>query len=262
MTDPPFGDTARRHILITGASSGLGAAMAERLSGPGVRLTLAARSREGLSATAATCSARGAVAHPVEIDVRDGEALEAALLAADAEEPFDLVIANAGLGGRASMAGALGEDPAMARAVAAVNFQGVVNTVVPLAPRLAGRGQGQIAIVSSLAALAPLPLAATYAASKAGITAYARSLRIFLRPKGVGVTLILPGFIETPMSRDLPGPKPGLWPVERAAEAALNGIARRKATVAFPLSLRLAAFAANLAPDSVIDMALKRWRAS
>ncbi|MGL4243704.1 MAG: SDR family NAD(P)-dependent oxidoreductase, partial [Beijerinckiaceae bacterium] len=194
------------------------------------------------------------------VDVRDAEALSETLLSADASTPIDILIANAGLGGDTSLAGPHGEDPRAARHIAAVNFQGVVNTLAPLAPVMAARGRGRLAVISSLAAEAPLPLAATYAASKAGAASYARNLRLFLAPKGVYVTLVLPGFVDTPMSRSLAGPRPGLWSAEKAAHAIIEGIERGKAVVAFPLWLRLAAAVGRIAPAPVVNLIQSRWR--
>jgi short-subunit dehydrogenase len=259
MADASTGGTGR-HILITGASSGIGAALARQHAEPGVLLTLMGRSRERLDDVSASCEARGAEARGVSIDVRDAAGLEKALLAADAAQAIDILIANAGIGGPRSLAGRHGEAPEAAREVAEVNFLGVVNTVSVLAPRFSQRGRGQIVIVSSLAAAAPVPLAPTYAGSKAGVSAYARSLRILMRDAGVRVTLVLPGFVETPMSRDLPGPKPGILPAEAAARIIAEGIRAGKAEIAFPWSLRLAAWAARRAPDALIAGIQNKWR--
>ncbi len=259
MTDGRAG-RGPSHILITGASSGLGAALALRHAAPGVRLSLLARSPERLAAAAAACRARGADTIEIIADVRDAAAMEAALLAADAARPIDLCIANAGVGGGRSLAGEHGEDPAMAREVGEINFMGVINTISVLAPAFARRGGGHLAIVSSLAAEAPVPLAPSYAASKAGVAAYARNLRLLLRDNGVRVTLILPGFVDTPMSRDLPGPKPGMTTAETAADLIAKGLAAGRAEIAFPRSTRLLAAAARLAPDSLISSVLRTWR--
>jgi short-subunit dehydrogenase len=261
MADAPTGGTVR-HILITGASSGIGAELARQHAGPGVLLTLLARSPERIGDVSLACEARGAAVRRISLDVRDAMGLEQALIAADAAQPIDILIANAGVGGPRSMAGRHGEEPEAAREVAAVNFLGVINTVAVLAPRFSQRGRGQIVIVSSLAAAAPVPLAPTYAGSKAGVSAYARSLRILMRDAGVRVTLVLPGFVETPMSRDLTGPKPGLISAEAAARIIVDGIRAGKAEIAFPLSLRFAAWAARRAPDALIARIQNRWRKS
>jgi short-subunit dehydrogenase len=256
------GDPANaRHVAITGASSGIGAALAVAFAAPGIHLTLIGRDPQRLDAVVDACTAKGATAQGCIVDVTDAETMARLLLAADDVLAIDILVANAGLGGKASMAAADGEEPAMAAAVAAVNFMGVIHTVAPLVPRFAARGTGRIGIVSSMAADALVPLAPTYAGAKAGAAAYARNLRLFLKPRGVSVTLVMPGFVDTPMSADVPGPKPGLWSAERAAQRIHQGIERGEALVAFPLSMRVIVSLSRLAPDALITQILRRWRA-
>lgn len=148
----------------------------------------------------------------------------------------------------------------LAREIAEVNFQGVINTVCALVPVFAARRSGHIVIISSLAAEAPVPLAPSYAASKAGVAAYARNLRLLLHDSGVGVTLALPGFVDTAMSRDLPGPKPGLMSADAAARHIAAAIAAKRAEIAFPLRMRLLVAAARSAPDFIIRRVLSHWQ--
>jgi short-subunit dehydrogenase len=260
MTTRTGDHTRISHVAITGASSGVGAALAAAFAAPGVHLTLVGRHRPRLDAIVDTCIGKGATAQACIANVTDAEAIARVLLTADDAQAIDILVANAGLGGKASMAAADGEEPAMATEVGAVNFMGVLHTVAPLVPRFAARGTGRIAIVSSLAANATVPLAPTYAGAKAGAAAYARNLRLFLKPRGVSVTLVMPGFVDTPMSADVPGPKPGLWTAQQAAERIRRGIERGEALVAFPLSMRLVVRLSRLAPDALITHILRRWR--
>lgn len=210
-----------RAILVTGASRGLGAALARRFSAPGVTLHLVARDPAALGRTAEACAARGAIAHVAALDVREAAPLAAQLLAWDDAKPLDLVIANAGVTGGTPRAGGL-EDPASAGRVLAVNLLGAVNTVAPLLPRLVARRSGRLAFVSSVAAFRGLPDSPAYCASKAGLWAYGESLRARLLPEGVGVTVCAPGFFVSDMSRRFSG----RHPFELSAEAMADRLAR------------------------------------
>src|SRR5579859_2125613 len=152
-----------RHILITGASSGIGAALARRYARPDARLALGGRDRARLDAVAAVCRERGALAAAAVVDVTDQAAMRRWILAADAESPIDLVIANAGVSSRS---GAEGEDEARARVVLAVNLDGVLNTAYPAIERMTARGHGQLALMSSLAGYRGFPDSPIYSASK------------------------------------------------------------------------------------------------
>src|SRR5215470_15407353 len=154
---------APRHILITGASSGIGEALAQYYAGPETRLALGGRSLLRLKQVAAACRSRGATVAPKVIDVTDRSMMRDWIRAADAETPLDLVVANAGIGvdegfGRGS--------ESLARPIFAVNLDGVLNTAYPAMERMVGRGRGQIAFMSSLAGYRGLPDAPAYSASK------------------------------------------------------------------------------------------------
>ena len=186
-------------VLITGASSGIGRALALGYAQPQVRLALVGRNRERLAEVAAAASAKGAEVEPVRLDVRDRTAMKDWMTTADADHPFDLVIANAGITtGLAPQA--LTEDPEAVRAVLATNLVGVLNSVEPLIGPMAARGRGHIAVVGSVAGLISLPYSPAYCAAKAAVHAYATALRGRLEPRGVCVSLVIPGFIKTPLN--------------------------------------------------------------
>src|SRR5262249_17893403 len=154
-----------------------------------------------------------------------------------------IVIANAGVGGRAALASSEGDDPEALTRIFNTNVLGVMNTVSPILPRFVGRGRGHVVVVSSLAAYLGLPDAPAYAASKAAIRIYADGLRRLVAVKGIQVTVVCPGFVETPMSEGLPF-RAFVWTAERAAEHIARGIANEKRAILFPLPL---AFAVQLA---------------
>jgi short-subunit dehydrogenase len=221
-----------------------------------MRLSLAARNAARLEAVAAHCRAAGAQACSETIDVTDATALSAWIAECDANTPIDLVIANAGMGGERVIATATGEPLSVAHDIVTTNILGVANTVIPLLPRFVARGKGHIAIMSSLAAFIGLPQAPLYSASKAAVRMYGDGLRRALSPKGICVTVICPGFVETPMSASVPGYRPFLWSAERAARQIAAGLERGKREITFPWPLAVLARLANLLPAGFLDTAL------
>jgi len=226
------------HILITGASSGLGAALARAYAAPGVHLTLWGRNGERLEQVAAQCAAQGASTEAVVLDLHDVHAIEAAIERCDAGRPVDIAIFNAGLGG-VTPRGRVVESAARAFAVATVNFTAAAMGASTIAERMVGRGRGQIVLVSSVAQSIPLPMSPTYAGSKAGLKMFAESLRLRVRMHGVGVTLAAPGFIDTPMSQQVAAAKPFMISADAGAAILKRAIARRRTEFSFPGSYGL-----------------------
>lgn len=239
-----------RSILISGASSGIGAALARLYATPGVRLALGGRDIQRLDAVADACRSTGASVVSTRVDVTDAVATTEWVEAADDTAPLDLVIANAGISG-GTFGG--GENHGQATAIFATNVGGVVNTVHPAAERMRRRGRGQIALMGSLAGFRGLPGAPSYSASKAAVRAYADALRGRLRREGVTVSLICPGFIRTPMT-DMNGfPMPFLLEVEDAAHRIRRGLAGGQSRIAFPWPLYTAVRLAALLPPALSD---------
>lgn len=246
---------APRSILITGASSGIGAALAEAYAGSGVHLALAGRDAERLAAIAATCRAAGAEVRAERLEVTDPQAMAAWIRAADQAAPLDLVIANAGIsGGRSGGAGA--DEPA--RAIFAVNLGGTLNTIEPALPLMLARGRGQLALMSSLAGFRGMPSAPAYCASKAAVRSYGEGLRGRLLDHGIAVSVICPGFVRTPLTARNPFPMPFLMEPERAAAIIKAGLTRRRARIAFPLRLYLAVRLLDALPVALTDRYLRR----
>jgi short-subunit dehydrogenase len=237
---------AWRHVAITGASSGIGAALARALAVPGMRLALAGRDAARLEAVAAACRTAGALAEATSFDVRDGARLHAWIAAADAVRPLDLVIANAGVGRRP------------ADELIAVNVQAAVETVTAALRVMEPRGRGQIALMSSLASFRGLPSAPAYCASKAAVRVYGEGLRGRLLARGIALSVVCPGFVATPMTADNPFPMPLLMSAERAAGIILRGLARCRARIAFPLRLYLAIRLLAALPPALTDRTLAR----
>jgi short-subunit dehydrogenase len=243
-----------RSLLITGASSGIGAALALAYAGPGVRLALAGRDSARLESVAAACRGRGAAAATAAIDITDREAMARWIDDVDRAAPIDLAIANAGIG---AGTGGGGESAEQTRAVLAVNVDGVLNTVLPLIPRFVARRRGQIALMSSLAAFRGFPGAPTYCASKAAVRIWGEGLRGDLHGHGVEVSVVCPGFVASRMTARNQFPMPFLMSAERAAAIIKRGLARDRARIAFPLPTYIAAWFVGALPPLVTDPLLR-----
>jgi short-subunit dehydrogenase len=241
-----------RSVLITGASSGIGRAVARAYAEPGRRLTLVGRSAERLAAVAAECAAKGAAIAVVPIDVRDRDEMWRRLRELDGLHAFDLVLANAGIA-TGLKPGQFTENPDAVRGTIATNLFGVLNTVEPLIEPMCARGRGQIAVVSSIAAIRGLPYSPAYCATKAAVHLYADSLRGNLEPRGVIISLICPGFVHTPMNEKLVAAKPLAISDEKAARIIRRGLDRGRALIAFPRLLYLGARFISFLPARLVD---------
>ena len=239
--------------IITGASSGIGEALARELHRRGWRVGLVARRVEALEALAASLGAGAAAAGA---DVTDAGALSAAIVSLeDRLGTCDLIVCNAGIGYTAK---ATRFEREKAVAVLRVNVEGALNGVAAVLPGMLARRQGHLAVVSSLAGARGMPGSGSYSASKAAVTALFESWRLELRPKGIAVTTIHPGFIKTPMTDLNRFPMPFLMPVERAARIVADGLERRKSEVNLPWQMAWATKVLRLLPNAVYDWLLRR----
>lgn len=250
-----------RSILITGASSGIGAALAILYAAPGITLALGGRDAGRLAAVADACCAKGAFADWASIDVTDARAVAAWVMSADETAPLDLVISNAGIGSSAEREPAPGHNEIR---VFKVNVDGILNTILPAADRMRGRPpnagghRGQIAIMSSLASFRGFAYAPAYCASKAAIRVFGEGLRATAAKDGIAVSVICPGYIKTPMTAANPFPMPFLMDVERAALIIRRGLARRRGRIAFPWPMYAAVWLLAALPDRLADWITRR----
>lgn len=248
-----------RTVLVTGASSGLGAGLALSYAAPGVTLGLVGRDRSRLEASAARCRDRGAYVETCETDVAEPEPLARWALDLDSRAPLDLIAACAGVSAGTHPDGRP-EGMDLARMQVRTNLLGVIHTVEPLLPRLISRGRGQVAVVASVAGLRGLPYSPAYSASKAGVRAYGEALRALLRPAGIQVSVVVPGFFDTPMTDRFKGPKPFLLSGDRAVLVVRRGLDRRLPRITFPRLLALGVRAADLIPAWAGDRIMRGFR--
>ena len=237
-----------RSIVITGASSGIGEALALDYAAADVALALNGRDDVRLQAVADACRTKGATVDARAVDVVDRAALAAWLVAFDDLHPVDLLIANAGVSidkDNSSL-----DDFSIVRRTMAINLDGVLNTVEPLVGRLMARGRGQIAVVSSLAGFIGLPYSASYNASKAAVRVWGESIRYVLKKSGIGVSVVCPGFVTTRMTAEAPFHMPFLMSTERASAIIRRGLARNKARIAFPLGTKAGVWLGSVLPGS------------
>jgi len=239
-------------VLITGASSGIGAALALACARPGAVLHLSGRNAERLADVAASARARGAEVHAAVRDVTDAAAMAQWIGAAGY---LDLVVANAGIS--AGTANGQTETAAQARAIFDTNLGGVLNTVLPALATMQAQPEGvegwrgRIAVVASIAAFVPAPGAPAYCASKAAADTWTVATGAVARRHGVLLTSVCPGYVRTAMTARNRFPMPGLMPAERAAAIILAGLARGRRRIVFPWWMGLAARLVGLLPLAV-----------
>ena len=223
-------------IAITGASSGIGAALAQYYAAPGRTLALIGRHAERLQQVARSCRDKGAAVETGMADVRDRYAISEWLLSFDARTPIDLLVANAGILTGSLEDGSI-ESLDMSTVQIETNFIGALNTALPVLEAMLARKRGQIAFTSSLAAFASHPDWPAYCASKAGLLVYATSLRERLRGSGVRINTICPGWVTAPINDPFVMWRPMEMKPEAAAKAIARGLARDRAVIAFPQPL-------------------------
>jgi short-subunit dehydrogenase len=247
------------NIVITGASSGIGAALATFYAAPGITLGITGRNAARLDAVAAGLAATGAQVKQGLLDVLDRPALSGFLSGFDAVHPIDLLVANAGVldGRRADGSFETGDA---ARRVIDINLLGALDTVHAVLPQMIARRGGHVVLVSSLAALSPVADAPAYSASKAGLVAYGRALRTGLAETGVRVSVVCPGYVVSAMTESHIGEQPGKISAEAAARLIAAGIARNRQIIGFPRALYGLAMISPFVPEAINRLATKGIR--
>jgi short-subunit dehydrogenase len=242
-------------ILITGASSGIGRALALEYARGGAKLAVCARRVPELETLAAEVRALGGSAICIPLDVCDTDAVSDAVLRADRElGGLETVIANAGRGTSRHSSRLTWPDVA---ATLDVNVRGAIATLVAAIPVFLAHRRGHLVGISSLAGRRALPLSAAYSASKAALSTFLEALRIDLAAAGLRVTDVQPGFVETPMIANSRHAKPFCWPVDKAARHIVRKLDSAPAVIAFPWQLVLATSVGRLLPVPIYDRVMR-----
>lgn len=254
----PFLPRPPRTVVLTGASGGLGLALTEALAKPGLHMLLGGRDAARLAQAEQIARAKGAIPELLTVPMTEPAALAAALADYDRRHPVDLLLLNAGVktGNRDGI-----EDIAQTERVIAVNLTATIHAVQALLPGMRARGHGQIALLSSIAALSPHADLLSYTATKSALRGYGAALRRNLRGSGVRVSVISPGFVDTPMTDRQKGPAPFLVAPDRAARIIRRGLTLGCANITFPWALCLLIRGENLLPKPIGDLIDRAYRA-
>ncbi|MHB1425591.1 MAG: SDR family NAD(P)-dependent oxidoreductase [Gemmataceae bacterium] len=237
--------------VITGASSGIGWALARALAAEGCKVGLVARRREQLVELAGQIEKAGGSAAIVAADVTERRQIVDAVHELAARlGPVDLLIANAGVGAPTTI------EPfnvADIERMFRVNVLGVVYALEAVLPDMLARRRGHLTAISSLAAYRGLPGESAYTSSKAAVNVFMEGLRIQLRSKGIAVTTICPGFVQTPMTETNEFKMPWLLTAEEAARRIVRALKRKRKVYNFPWQTSLLTKLLGWAPDWLVE---------
>ena len=236
---------------ITGASSGIGKALAEFYAKPGVTLGLVARESARLEEVASYCNKLGAKVYSYVADVGDARAMwESSNDFLNRNGSVDVVIANAGI--RAEE----GEDYLdwdLPLSVMKTNFIGVINTFGPFIPSMRDKKAGHLVVISSIAAFRGTQNSGLYSASKAAVNIWTESLRLRLMPFGIYVSTLCSGFVDTAMTKGITFSMPGLLSAEEAAKAIDYAVRHHKRVYTFPWQSRIIWTLFRILPGRLYD---------
>ncbi|MCG8564800.1 MAG: SDR family NAD(P)-dependent oxidoreductase [Desulfobacterales bacterium] len=248
MKDRTFPD----HVLITGAGGSLGRELSLELAAMGSHLSLCDINGEQLEEVLGMARISDFLVASARVDTADSDAMEAFITQADASRPIDWVIAGAGITEPRPM------DPfTLSTGVMEVNFTGVLNTVFPAIRAMVKRGRGHVVLISSMASFLGFPRVPQYAASKAAVRVFGRSLRYWLRREGIGLTIACPGFFPSGMSHN-DQPRPGGLDAMTAAHKIILGVLKHKNQLVFPRSQGLILKLLSILPVSLQDRFFER----
>jgi short-subunit dehydrogenase len=244
-------------VVVTGASSGIGWALAKTFALQGARVGLVARRADKLASLAQEIGATGQVATFAAADVGDRQSVTAAIKQLRSElGPVNVLVANAGVGMPTLLQPMnIGGVEKMFR----VNLLGTVYAIEAVLPEMLQRQKGHLVGISSLGAYKGLPGESAYCASKAAVNVYLEGLRIQLRSRGIRVTTVCPGFVKTPMTAVNKFHMPWLLEADEAARRIVRAIARRRKVYNFPWQTTLLTKLATWLPDWVLARSMQTY---
>jgi len=241
-----------KNVWITGASSGIGKALATRLDGA-CKVAISARRGEVLDEIVAA----GQTLSSFPLDVTDKDAVARVIDEIEtASGPIDLAVLNAGAW---SLMDADDMAPDAIRQGIEVNYFGVMHALYVLVPRMVQRGGGHIAIVASVAGYRGLPRSIAYGPTKAALINLAETLQTELAAKGVTISIINPGFVDTPLTEDNPFPMPGMITADAAADHMLSGLKKERFEIAFPFAFSRAMKFLRILPNGIYFFLIKHF---
>ncbi|MEM7618320.1 MAG: SDR family NAD(P)-dependent oxidoreductase [Pseudomonadota bacterium] len=239
-----------KNILITGASSGIGEALAHHYAQEGVTLYLSGRNEDRLNQVAQACRDKGAEVTPTLVDVTDQDSMNDWIKSANEEAELDLVIANAGIGSKQEFQDKKPLD--VTRRVFDVNVTGVFNTIEPALEIFKVRKSScQIAIVSSIAGYRGWSSAPAYTASKGAVRFYGEALRGSLSKSNIQVSVICPGFVRSRITDENEFKMPFFMEAPKAAKIIARGLAKNKGRISFPWQMAFIAWFISTLPDCI-----------
>ncbi|SFG19137.1 SDR family NAD(P)-dependent oxidoreductase [Neptunomonas qingdaonensis] len=244
-------------IVITGATGSIGGALARAYAKDGHSLILQGRKADQLSALSNECTSLGGTVSLASFDLADLEQTRRWCDELLLDGAPDLVFANAGMNINTG-ADQSGEQWQQMDALLDLNVKSTLLLVHHMALAMKNQGSGQLVIMSSLAAYYGLPVTPTYSASKAALKAYAEGIRGWLAPHNVGVTVVMPGYVSSQMCHEMPGPKPFMWPPEKAARIIKQGVAKNRARISFPFPLNFGCWWLAVLP-AAISQRIVKW---
>lgn len=240
-----------RSVFITGASSGIGRALALEYARQGARVGIAARRESELEQVARDIRALGATAFVYPLDVTNADAVRETVRKAEGDlRGLDMVIANAGIGISGHASTLTFDD---LQRVMDVNVSGQMATLMAAMPIMVAQRRGHLVAITSLAGRRGLPGYGAYPASKAAMSAFLDTLRIDLSDSGVFVTDVRPGFIETPLVERHEHKLPFVMPVDKASRLIVKRLKRRPAAIEFPWQLAALATMGRMLPAKLFD---------
>ena len=239
-------------ILITGASSGIGAALAVEYASKENLLYLTGRSRTRLETVKALCEKKGAKVVTVAVDVKDYESMNKMI---SEMENLDLVYANAGISSGTSSGD---EELSVVKDIFLTNVGGVINTVYPALEKMKQKHAGQVVLISSLASYRGMAGSPAYSASKAAVRVYGEALRDLYYNDGIKINVVCPGFVKSGITDKNRFFMPFLMSAEKCATIIRKGVEKNKAVISFPMSMAFLAWFIMSLPTSLSSFITRR----